>query len=137
MKRSVVSVPLTMALLFCLTALQASAQNEDSCSKASLNGGYGFLVTGTIIGLGPLAIVGLAKFDGAGNLTRTETAVINGNVLPPETIVGTYSVNPDCTGSTTDALDHHSQFVIVNHRSEILSVGTDTGAVNTISLKKQ
>ena len=137
MKRNIMTTALPVALLICINALPASSQDDGSCSSASLTGNYGFVLNGTIVGVGPLAIVGLAKFDGAGNWLRNETVVVNGHVLPPESIAGTYTVNVDCTGSTADAQGHHSQFVIVNHRKEILSVGTDKGAVNTITLKKQ
>jgi hypothetical protein len=136
MKRNILKVALPIALVW-ISALQASSQDDLSCSNDLLTGSYGFVLNGTIVGVGPLAIVGVAKFDGAGNWSRHETAVINGRVLLPESIVGTYQVNADCTGSTADAQGHHSQFVIVNHGKEILSIGTDVGAVNTITLKKQ
>jgi hypothetical protein len=126
----------SIVLLLFISALQATAEDH-TCSNISLKGSYGFVLNGTIVGFGPLAIVGLASFDGAGNWSRNETAVVNGNVLPPETVVGTYTVNADCTGSTADAQGHHSQFVMVEHGKELLSMGTDPGAVNTITLKKQ
>lgn len=135
--RRIMSVALPTVLLFCISALQARAEDDVSCSNASLKGSYGFVLNGTIVGVGPLAIVGLAKFDGAGNWSRNETAVVNGHVLPPESIAGTYTVNADCTGSTSDSQGHHSQFVIVGRGKEMFSIGTDPGAVNTITLKKQ
>jgi hypothetical protein len=137
MRRNVMSVALSTVLLFCLSALQARAEDDVSCSNASLKGSYGFVLNGTIVGVGPLAIVGLAKFDGAGNWSRNETAVVNGHVLPPESIPGTYTVNADCTGSTLDSQGRHAQFVIVDRGKEMFSIGTDPGAVNTITLRKQ
>ena len=110
------------------------------CSNASLKGSYGLLFNGTILGgpfAGPITIVGIAKFDGAGNWTRTETANVNGQPLPSETIAGTYSVNGDCTGSTADDQGHSSFLVLVNNGKEVLSEGTDKGAVATITLKKR
>jgi hypothetical protein len=131
------SAALPTVLLLCISALHARADDDVSCSSASLKGRYGFVLNGTIVGVGPLGIVGLAKFDGAGNWSRNETAVVNGHVLPPESIDGTYTVNADCTGSTSDSQGHHAQFVIVGGGKEMFSIGTDPGAVNTITLKRQ
>jgi hypothetical protein len=42
-----------------------------------------------------------SDFDGKGNLTGTEHVVVNGTSFNPgwDTNSGTYSVNPDCTGT--------------------------------------
>ena len=113
------------------------AQAEEGCTLVTLKGAWGFLLNGTIVGVGPIAIGGVAQFDGAGNFSRDERTVVNGNALPPEHITGTYTVGGDCTGTTADSLGHTSQFSIVSNRKELLSVGTDTGSVVTITLKKQ
>ena len=113
------------------------AHAEEGCTLVTLKGSWGFLLNGTIIGVGPIAIEGVAQLDGEGNFFRDERAVVNGNVLPPEHITGTYTVSSDCTGTTADSLGHTSQFSIVDNRKEILSVGTDTGSVITVTLKKQ
>ena len=60
-----------------------------------------------------------------------------GTSAPSETIAGTYSINGDCTGSTSDDQGHSSFLVLVNNGKEVLSEGTDKGAVATITLKKQ
>jgi hypothetical protein len=137
MRPRLIAVALLVSLWTCMISVQADAQDDSACSNASLKGRYGFVLNGTIVGVGPIAIVGVAVYDGAGNWTRNETAVINGHVLPPESVPGTYSVNTDCTGSTLDAIGHHSQFAVVNHGKEILSLGTDLGSVITIDAKKQ
>jgi len=113
------------------------AHAQGGCTLVTLKGSWGFLLNGTIIGVGPIAIEGVVQFDGAGNFTRDERAVVNGHVLPPEHITGTYTVSGDCTGTTLDSLGHTSEFSIVSNRKEILSIGTDNGSVVTIILKKQ
>ena len=77
--------------------------------------------------------VGVATYDGAGNFTQTDNVSINGF---PATLnrpgSGTYSVNPDCTGTSTlntGGLVLHNTFVIVGKLS--YSVQTDPGAVIT------
>lgn len=113
------------------------ATAEDGCTLLTLKGTWGFVVNGTIIGFGPIAIVGVAHFDGSGNWSRVEKAVVNGNVLPREEITGTYTVNGNCTGTTADIQGHTSEFSIVTNRKELLSIGTDAGSVITITLRKQ
>jgi hypothetical protein len=115
----------------------ASADDGSGCTNATITGSYGGLLTGTIIGLGPIGQVDIATFDGAGHWSRTETTNINGNTLPPETIAGTYNVNADCTGSTQDEQGHASTFVLVNHGKEMLALVTDHGVVLTVDLKKE
>jgi len=127
---------ITLAVASILGAVPR-AHAEEGCTLVTLKGAWGFLLNGTIIGLGPIAIGGVAQFDGEGNFFRDERAVVNGIVLPPEHITGTYTVSGDCTGTTSDSIGHTSQFSIVDNRKEILSVGTDTGSVVTITLKKQ
>jgi hypothetical protein len=135
MKRAVAI--LSLALLACTGARLASAEDDSYCSNASLTGKYGFVLNGTIVGLGPISIVGTITYDGSGNLAVRERAVINGNVLPPETFQGTYDVKPDCTGSASNSLGHHSVFVIVNHGKTVHEEGTDSGSVLTILIEKQ
>jgi hypothetical protein len=135
MKR-ILDVALPLALTVCLGGSSAGAQDNPACTNATVSGSYGFLLTGTIVGFGPIGIVGIATFDGAGHWSRSETTNLNGNPLPPETIAGTYNVNADCTGSTQDEQGHTSNLVIVNHGKEILALSTNFGVVLTIDMKK-
>ena len=104
-----------------------------SCSNSSLRGNFGFQFTGNIIGLGPIGGVGVATYDGAGNFTQTDNVSINGfPAIVNRPGSGTYSVNPDCTGTSTlnaGGLVLHNTFVIVGKLS--YSVQTDPGAVIT------
>ena len=85
-----------------------SAHSSDGqCSNRTLHGAYGCSVQGVLLnvpGLPPEATfvaVTTSHFDGKGNLTGTEHAVVNGTSFNPgfDTNSGTYSVNPDCTGT--------------------------------------
>jgi hypothetical protein len=87
------------------------------CSNETLKGPYGFTGHGEILGLiGPdnkvhafastliLDDVALVTFDGAGNFSRTDFGVIGGLPKGGQTTFnpnqsGTYTVNPDCTGT--------------------------------------
>jgi hypothetical protein len=127
---------IALAVVFSLVIVP-KARAEDGCTLDTLKGTWGFVFNGTIIGFGPIAVVGVATFDGEGHFSRDERAVVNGNVLPREFITGTYTVSGNCTGTTADTLGNSSEFVIVSNRKEIISIGTHPGTVSTITLKKQ
>ena len=116
-------------------AVQESSDAEHGCTLATAKGTWGVTFNGTIVGFGPIAIVGVATFDGAGNWSRDERAVVNGNVLPRELLTGTYTVNGNCTGTTT--IGNSSDFVIIAHRTEMFAIATRPGTVATITLKRQ
>jgi hypothetical protein len=129
-------------------SVQAKDEGDDkggcpgNCSLRTLNGCYGFTFSGTILGLGPIAGIGVTNFDGQGHLTSTDTVNINGSGGIPETGTGTYTVNSDCTGSevstrSPSGLVVTTNFVIVNHGKEVLFVNTAPGLAITGSLKKQ
>ena len=121
--RTILGIAVVVAFTCALVPGALAEREEHGCSLRTLKGTWGFVFQGTIIGFGPIAIVGIATFDGAGNWSRNERAVVNGNVLPHEVITGTYTVNDTCTGTTTDSLGHTSEFVIVANRREMLSIG--------------
>jgi hypothetical protein len=88
----------------------AQSTNETTdggrCSNRTLKGDYGCSVQGVLLnvpGLPPEATfvaVTTSHFDGRGNVTGTEHAVVNGMSFNPgwDMNSGTYTVNPDCTG---------------------------------------
>ncbi len=89
----------SLALSFCY--------GNDACSNATLHGNYAFTITGQITApapaVGPVSGVAKTYFDGRGNLQQIDHVVHNG--IPPQEDwrpgVGTYSINPDCTGWMT------------------------------------
>jgi hypothetical protein len=88
------------------------------CSVASLKGTYAWRRTGVnnVVG-GPIAEIGIAFYNGDGTrgLIRN-TRSTNGEIRPwtdypaPN---GTYTVDPDCTGSYFDTDGTHSNNVVV------------------------
>jgi len=97
------------AMLLTATAMWAQdsfSPFQSVCTNATLEGDYGFIVTGTRPSGpgGPVeTIVGVAltHFDGNGNLTQTDNihGSISGLVTPNRPGTGTYTVNSDCTGT--------------------------------------
>ncbi|HEY4047717.1 MAG TPA: hypothetical protein VGM27_12710 [Acidobacteriaceae bacterium] len=147
------SIILTLMLIVCsasTSATLARAQSNSSadsevhkgCSNRTLLGDYGFQIEGTLFGPNySLRTLTLTRFHGNGNLTEVDHVVLNG--VPPDQewrpTSGTYSVNPDCTGSASIAiapgappLNYH--FVVVNHGQKILLV-VDGDAINGVAYR--
>jgi len=109
---------LTLALIVSST-LTAYAR---PCSNQTLKGTYANSLHGLIYppdGSAPLVLAGVVKstYDGQGNFTQVDAVGVNGHLTPgwrPGS--GTYSVNPDCTGTSTIVIpgmaDVHLQFVV-------------------------
>lgn len=93
-----------------------------NCANAALNGTYGFQRNGQA-GVGiPLVAIGIITFDGHGNSTAHQTTDRNGTLNVVDQ-VGTYSINPDCTGTQTDTTGKvFSQLVVVNGGDEVLGM---------------
>jgi len=104
MKRNISLTTLAMVFLTMLhvgLAPAARAQDERTCSNASVAGKWGFTTNGAVVGIGPRDSLGIFTLDGAGNLLNGKaTSSLNGSVTD-ETFSGTYTVNADCTGKLT------------------------------------
>ncbi|MGA3092094.1 MAG: hypothetical protein ABSD75_26095 [Terriglobales bacterium] len=80
----------------------ASAQG---CSDRSLNGSFGYTVTGTIVQnsgplvAGPFVAVGRIVFDGKGRVSTVRSLNDDGIVLQNDSGTGTYTMNSDCAGT--------------------------------------
>ncbi len=119
---------------------------DKGCSNASLRGTFAYTSTGFITAasagpVGPLAEVGTQTFDGNGKTTATATLTANGTIFQL-TITGTYTVNPDCTGtfslqatfppaSGIGTVPVDVFFVLDNTNTEFQAMETDPGLVIT------
>jgi hypothetical protein len=97
--------------------------------NATLHGTYIVAGTGTIVGGGPVTVVGVNTWDGKGNTVATYTASVNGNIYTGVTVTGTYSVNPDCTGSSAESDGSHYNLVATPDGNSTTWIQTDTGTV--------
>jgi hypothetical protein len=114
--------------------------HASACSDSTLRGSYAFTIHGSIIlpDGSTLLVDGLAKqtFDGTGNFTQVDAVAVGGN-LPPgwRPGSGTYSVNPDCTGSQTIVIpgnaDVHLQLIVAQSGNTIHQVVIDPGVAAT------
>ena len=102
MKHHIAPVTLMIVLVatFALSMPALAQAGDSACSFARAAGTYGVSDSGTVIGIGPRAALALLTLDTAGNINGKVTSSLNGNVTKG-TLSGTYTVNPDCTGTTT------------------------------------
>ncbi|PWT82139.1 MAG: hypothetical protein C5B58_08710 [Acidobacteria bacterium] len=133
------SIVLTAAASMTLVCFTVHAAAEAQCSNRTLQGSYGFTIDGTIVGPNiPFRGLALQHYDGHGNITQVDRLVENGVAPSQEWLPGsgTYTVNPDCTGSAV--INSQStpfpialHFVIVDNGNEIRQV-VDANAVIAI-----
>jgi hypothetical protein len=78
----------------------APTVNAAGFSNASLSGGFGFADSGETFGTAGIkfAETGVLTFDGAGSFRGTAT-MNNGGMSCTAIVTGTYSINPDGSGS--------------------------------------
>jgi hypothetical protein len=129
--------------LLVLVAMVPAAHANERCAAATLRGSYGFSFSGFVQNDQgnniPFIGAGRTIADGKGNASSTITASTNGTVSTfPWT--GTYTVNPDCTGSATATPGSGGAdffFVIVNDGEELMGMATTPGNTWTIDFKRQ
>jgi hypothetical protein len=128
------------AVLAALVFLTTTGYAKNGCSVSTLKGNYAVTFSGFMVLDTPQPFYGegLVTFDGAGNLSGSLNASLNGVPALNIPYTATYTVNPDCTGMATGTNGSDSlAFVILDDGSEILA--TDISAPDTINsvFKKQ
>src|SRR5215471_20524619 len=88
-------------------------EGSEGCSVATLNGNYGQVLRGEVLGVGPIVAVGVTTFDGKGHFVADQTINVNGNVFQAP-LTGTYTVNSNCTGISDAVGAGLHSFVIVD-----------------------
>ena len=129
-----------LGVMLALTVTQSAVFARDGhhkrCSNAILEGGYGTYAA-TVLPTGRLfGVVGRFNFDGRGTWTLNLTINDNGTVSRVND-TGTYTVNPDCTGTFFPQSPGTVEFVIVDGGKEILGLRTDSLIFVAGTIKKQ
>ena len=112
----------------------------------SLHRPYGFSASGTILPPAlpaptPAVAVGVMTFDGDGNCTIADTINIGGTVAVRGATPGTYTVEPDGTGTILvtfpgDPGPTPLSFVIVENGRELRFVRTDLGVAEGVAKRQ-
>jgi hypothetical protein len=130
----------TVVVLFMTVALPARAAQ---CSLASVAGSYGYTTSGFVAISGsfvPVAAAGRITFDGHGHVNGIQTRVVAGSSLD-ETYSGTYSVNPNCTGSFTVLVEPDTRtstvdLVWTDNTNGVSAVFTNPGFILTATARR-
>ena len=145
MTKALALTALILAVLAAALAIKPrTARAQSGCSVASLNGSYGYTMTGPLYdNVGDLffiAAAGKIAFDGGGNIAGTDTISFDGSI-GHRTYTGTYTINADCTGSmnlvTADGNKPAADLVVVNAGKEVEFIQTNTDTVITGTAKQQ
>ena len=141
MKRSTITKTFTLAAIVALgMGLTPTAKAVDKgCSVVTLLGTFSRHDTGTILApaaiAGPFALVGTFTFDGSGNVTGATTSSQNGKI-GMGTQNGTYTVNPDCTGTITvkgsGGFSSHYSFVVDDNLNGFQYICTDSNPISIV-----
>jgi hypothetical protein len=138
---------MTFRHVLCVSGLVAGvllptvAFAEPPCDASSLSGGYGFHLTGTNLARSALyAIVGRIEVDGQGGFVGSATHSAQGSVSRAK-FTGTYTVNPDCTGTSTMKFENGStatlDFVLTGDLNEFYIIDAGQGTVESGSGRRQ
>jgi hypothetical protein len=120
---------------------------QGGCDLTSFTGAYGYIFNGYAYdpqnNVYIIASVGSLASDGNGGLTGGDTTNFDVTVLK-RTFTGTYSINADCTGSSTLQMANgtststaHGDIVAVNNAREVNFVQTDPNFIVSGTFKKQ
>lgn len=120
-----------LVLVFGVLGSAYAQTNNPLCNNLLIAGDYGFVIQGTNLGglgpVGPQVGVAMAHFDGKGAFTQIDTVTVNGHVVAnfaEAPAHGTYTVNPNCTGSFTITFSDlrppvTTSFVVVDNGNEV------------------
>jgi len=104
----------------------APAAHSATCSTATVAGNWAFTLNGVLIlPTGPVPLAGIIRgtADINGNVAGTEARNVGGG-YGDETLTGSWTINPDCTGTATVSAFKSGQLV----RTGVLSIVFDENA---------
>jgi len=142
--KQIINMLLILATAVGLVVLPTVTAVHAQCTNATLSGNYrivwqGFTTKTPATGGNefPWAGAGVFTFDGAGNWSATWTDALNGTISRGNTGSGTYTVNPNCTGSMAFDQGFTFDLVIASGGAEVSLVATVPGNSVLFDLKKQ
>ena len=138
---------ITLGLLIGRFTAQPVARAQSGCTLANLKGAYGLAVNGFFYdpfdgSQGIYSSAGLVIADGNGGITGTDTLNLDGTPTRGRQFTGTYTVNPDCTGTMNlkDAKNvpiTNMDMVIANGGKEVVMTDYDTDLILNGTAKLQ
>lgn len=132
---------LRSVIVFAVMFVPTLAAAEPTCDASSLTGAFGFHMTGTNTTHPTLyAIVGRLEADGKGALSGSATHAIQTGVRRMK-FTGTYTINPDCTGTSKltfpNDITASIDFVLTDDLNEFFIIDLGQGNVESGSGRRQ
>jgi hypothetical protein len=113
------------------------APAQSSCATTGLTGNYGSQRNGLAAPGSHWTSVGLATFDGHGNVLSKYSVSMNGTFSSVANQVGTYVINPDCTGTESDASGAVvATLVMVHGGDQVLGISLIPGSSMTVHYER-
>ena len=103
MKRNITRTPVVFIAFAAFVVSMVPTVQARTCSNATVAGEYGISASGSVIlPTGPTPFVDVGRFieEENGNITGSDTVSLGG-VIGQHLLKGTFSINPDCTGTIT------------------------------------
>jgi hypothetical protein len=132
-------------VLGCLLLGSVQALQAHQCTLSDAAGKYGYTSSGTIVSpaIGPFTAVGHVTLTETGTFDGAQTTSVAGNLVA-ETVQGTFTVNPDCTGAATVYVYHGSTLARTSYinivwdlnQSELRAIFLTPGTNITIAGRK-
>ncbi|MCI0337843.1 MAG: hypothetical protein L0226_09715 [Acidobacteria bacterium] len=133
----------TLSLIWLPVLRLEEAQAEDGqinrvrtfhCHNSAVSGRYSYHLTGSLAGVGPVAVIGSFTQNYDGSFVGQHSAIsFNGQIVQNLPYSGTFSLGSDCvaTGSFTDAtgLKVTFKYVVMDQGDELRFLNTDAGNV--------
>jgi hypothetical protein len=130
------TVAIAVAALSSPLAMSDKGKHGPSCNAATIRGDYGIQMEGTRptpppnVGIETVIGVVWRRYDGNGNFEQLDS--VKGSItgiVPNRPGLGTYEVNPDCTGVTSFQPDPNNPFVVIRERLVILDKGKEIRSI--------
>jgi hypothetical protein len=135
------SLYLSVAAIFlCGTFLNAQDASSP-CTNKSIEGSYGFQITGKSLKAGDVALTGRLVADGKGAFSGSTWESVNGQI-DTAPFTGTYSIQVNCTGTSTvtftaNGLKAYLALVIADYGNFIYLIDIGGGNIESGSAKRQ
>jgi hypothetical protein len=117
-----------------LARLRAAEDGGKTCTLGTVEGSYGVVFSGTLLGVGPVTATGIVEVDGKGGLSYNFTENTYGTVSSA-VVTGTYTLGSDCTTTVTIPGVTYAG-VVVHHGAEIDLQSTSSFLVGTAVVKR-
>lgn len=141
MNRLIVSVFCVTGALLLVGGVSPAQASQRWCSNSTLEGSFGYTVTGFRPGGVPFAAVGRLVFNGSGGVSTVRTLSNGGVVVQGDAGTGRYTLKADCTGSfSIGAAGVGSlslDMVVDDDGDQIRGIVTNSGFVLTLEGRRQ